>query len=115
MTRVYLTQTGSFTARHSHTGMLAEEMHEHTFQYEVTFYGPLNDEGYLLDFRRVAATLHGRIDAALHGKNLGAFLPYPTTEAICVWIFNTLKNKLPFLYSVKLAEEPDRWITYKGE
>ena len=51
MTQVYLTQTGSFTARHGHGGTLAEEVHEHTFCYEVTFHGPLNREGYLIDFR----------------------------------------------------------------
>jgi 6-pyruvoyltetrahydropterin/6-carboxytetrahydropterin synthase len=115
MTCVYLTQTGSFTARHSHKGTLAEEMHVHTFQYEVTFYGPLNEEGYLIDFRQVAATLRTEIDIPLHEKDLGTFLPNPTTEAVCIWIFNTLQKTLPFLYSVKVAEEPDRWITYTGE
>lgn len=115
MTRVYLTQTGSFTARHSHQGTLAEDLHIHTFQYEVTFYGPLNEEGYLLDFRYVAEVLHKEIDQALHEKDLGTFLQNPTTESVCIWIFNILQSKLPFLHSVKVAEEPDRWIIYKGE
>jgi len=115
MTNVYLTQTGSFTARHSHQGTLAEELHVHTFQYEVTFYGPLNEEGYLIDFRHAADVLHTEIDGVLHDKDLGTFLLSPTTEAVCIWIFNTIKNKIPLLYSVKVAEEPDRWITYTGE
>ena len=51
MSKVYLTQCGRFTARHGHNGTLSEEVHEHTFHYEITFYGPTNAEGYLIDFR----------------------------------------------------------------
>ena len=115
MMNVYLTHTGQFTARHGHGGTLAEEIHEHTFHYEITFYGPLNAEGYLLDFRQIAQVLKEHVNTPLAGKDLGSFLPNPTTEALTIWLFERLQNLLPYLYSVKVAEEPDRWIEYKGE
>lgn len=114
MTKVYLTQKGSFTASHSHGGTLAERSHSHRFSYEVTFYGPLNKEGYLLDFREVKKVLVSVLQP-LKKKNLSSLFSNPTTETICLWIYAEVSKKLPHLFSVKLAEAPDRWIIYKGD
>lgn len=114
MKPVYLTQKGSFTASHSHGGTLAEKLHKHTFVYEVTFYGPLNKEGYLIDFREVKKVL-SVITRPLKNKDLSTLFAHPTTENICMWLYAAVAKKLPHLFSVKLAEAPDRWITYKGE
>ncbi len=113
--RVYQTQTGAFTARHGHQGALSEQRHQHRFTYDLTFSGPVNAEGFLLDFRPVADVLRTEVDGRLEGTDLGVLLPNPTTEALAVWIFNRLSGLLPHVYSVKVAEEPDRWITYRGE
>lgn len=115
MSKLYLTQTGSFTATHGHDGTLAEPEHAHRFHYEVTFYGELNAEGYLIDFRELANTFKTELEAGLNGSDLGTFLPRPTTEALAVWMYNRLKERLPKLYSVKVGEEPDRWVEYRGE
>ncbi len=115
MTKVYLTQCGSFTATHGHGGTLAEGPHAHTFTYQVTFYGSLNKEGYLIDFRAVQDFLAREITPRLDGANLNKLFENPTTEALAVWLFNALKPRFVQLYSVKVAEEPDRWIEYKGE
>ena len=115
MSNVQLTHTGSFTARHGHGGTLAEDVHAHTFTYEVTFYGPLNAEGYLLDFRDIARVLKEKINTPLENRTLNDLFENPTTENVCIWIFNTLRETFPQLVRVKLAEAPDRWITYQGE
>ncbi len=115
MTQVYLTQCGKFTATHGHGGTLKEAPHAHTFTYEVTFHGPLNEEGYLIDFRTVQDALTRKISTALEGADLNKLFENPTTETLAVWIFNTVKEQFPQLHSVKLSEEKDRWITYKGE
>ena len=54
MSKVYLTQAGSFRAMHSHDGTLAEPLHEHLFRYEATFYGDINEERFLVDFRQIS-------------------------------------------------------------
>lgn len=114
MTCVYQTQTGAFTAGHSHKGALNESLHSHRFVYEITFYGPLNEEGFLLDFRVVAQLLKTHIDQRLEGTDLSLLLTNPTTEELAIWIYNQINPLLPHLFSVKVAEEPDRWIVYQG-
>lgn len=115
MTNVYLTQCGHFTATHGHGGTLAEAPHAHTFAYEITFYGPLNKEGYLIDFRVLQDFFARKLNARLEGANLNQLFENPTTETLAIWIFNTVQKNFPQIYQVKLAEEKDRWITYKGE
>ena len=115
MTQVYLTQCGQFTASHGHRGTLAEETHTHTFTYEITFRGPLNEEGFLLDFRALQDAFSRKINTALHRADLNKLFENPTTEILAVWIFNTVKQQFPQVHSVKLAEDKDRWITYTGE
>lgn len=115
MSKVTLTHCGQFNASHGHGGTLCEDLHRHTFAYEVTFSGELNKEGYLIDFRLIAQVLQEKINAPLTDTDLGTILENPTTEALCIWIFNTLKPIFPQLIRVKTAEASDRWVEYEGE
>ncbi len=115
MKKVYLTQCNSFTAAHSHDGVLNEPNHEHHFSYQITLYGPLNNEGFLIDFRSVQQFLQIHINNYLEHADLNALFPYPTTENLAIWIFDAVRAKFPQLYSVRVAEEADRWIEYQGE
>lgn len=69
----------------------------------------------MLDFRPVAQFLETEIDQRLQGSDLGVILKNPTTEALAIWIYNRVSQHLPHVFSVKVAEEPNRWITYQGE
>lgn len=115
MKKVYLTQCSSFTARHGHGGQLAETSHQHLFEYQVTFYGELNPEGFLIDFRAVQDFLKNTINAHLNQADLNTLFKNPTTENIAIWIFNQTCQRFPQLVKVRVAEEPDRWIEYTGE
>lgn len=115
MKKVYLTQCGEFTAAHSHDGTLNEPSHEHHFSYQVTFYGPLNNEGYLIDFREVQQFLQTHISTYLDHADLNALFPYPTTENLAIWIFNTARAHFTQLVRVRVYEAPDRWTEYSGE
>ena len=115
MKKVYLTQCGNFTASHGHSGALNEETHEHHFTYQVVFYGPLNAEGFLIDFREVQQFLHEHINATLNQANLNTLFTHPTTENIAIWIFEKTRARFPQLQHVRVAEAPDRWAEYAGE
>ncbi len=115
MKKVYLTQCGQFAARHGHGGTLAEASHEHNFHYEITFHGPLNEEGYLIDFRVLQHFFTHKINTRLHHADLNTLFPNPTTETLAIWLFERVQAQFPFVYSVKVAEESDRWIEYRGE
>lgn len=115
MSKVYLTQTGSFHAKHSHDGFLAEPLHEHLFRYEATFYGNINEEHFLIDFRQISQLFKTELEKRLNGADLGTFLPFPTAESLAIWIYNRVKSQIPQLYSIKVAEDVDRWVEYRGE
>ena len=115
MTRVYLTQCAQFTATHHHGGTLAEGPHTHTFTFQATFYGPLNDEGYLIDFRVLQDFFTRQIAKRLNGADLNTLLKNPTTEQLALYLFNVISKQFPQLHHLKVAEEPDRWITLYKE
>ncbi len=110
MTNVYLTQCGSFTATHHHGGTLAEGPHPHTFTFEATFYGPLNDEGYLIDFRILQDFFAREITARLNGADLNILLEKPTTEHLACYLSRVIAKEFPQLCKLQVYEEPDRWI-----
>ena len=115
MKKVFLTQCFSFTAKHAHGGTLCEGTHEHPFACEVTFYGPLNQEDYLIDFRVLQDFFQKNLSARLDGADLTALFKNPTTETVAIWIFDEVKKAFPQVHSVKVCEAPDRWVTYTGE
>ena len=115
MSKVYLTQCGAFTAKHGHDGTLSDAVHLHRVHSAITFYGPANAEGYLIDFGALADTFKKELEGRVEGSDLGTFLPQPTTEALAVWMYTRIKERLPHLYSVKVSEEQDRGREYRGE
>lgn len=115
MSKVYLTQAGSFHAFHSHNGTLAEPLHDHLFHYEATFYGDINEEHFLIDFRQISNLFKTELEKSLNGSDLTTFLPFPTAESLAIWLYDRIKAKMPKLFSVKVAEAPDRWVEYRGE
>lgn len=115
MKQITLTQCSAFTARHGHGGALNEESHEHHFTYRVVFKGPLNAEGFLIDFREVQQFLHEHINAVLNQADLNTLFTHPTTENIAIWIFEKTHTRFPQLLHVRVAEAPDRWAEYAGE
>ncbi|MBQ7907903.1 MAG: 6-carboxytetrahydropterin synthase [Elusimicrobiaceae bacterium] len=115
MSKVYLTQAGSFHAKHSHDGTLAEPLHDHLFRYEATFYGDINEEHFLIDFRQISHLFKTELEKGLDGSDLTTFLPFPTAESLAIWIYDRVKARMPQLYSIKVAEDVDRWVEYRGE
>lgn len=115
MKKISLTQTGSFTATHSHGGALNEPCHTHTFTYQVTFYGPVNAEGFLIDFRQVQQFLHTHVYARLNQADLNSLFSHPTTENLAIWIFDTVRAHFAQLVRVRVYEAADRWAEYSGE
>ena len=113
MTNVYLTQCGRFTATHHHDGTLCEGPHPHTFTFQATFYGPLNEEGYLIDFRVLQDFFAREITARLNGADLNTLLPKPTTEQVAIYLADFISKRFPQLHQLQVNEEPDRWIIVK--
>ena len=58
MKDIKISVKSQFRASHYHDGALNEPLHDHTFIYTVTLKGPLNKEGFLVDFREVEKFLY---------------------------------------------------------
>lgn len=115
--KVCIVKKATFHASHYHHGMLSEAEHTHDFMYEVKLCGMTNGEGFLVDFREMEKTLFTAVNKKIMYKTLNTAFDFPpTTENMCVWIYNQLKEVYKdLLFSVKLYETADSWVIYEGD
>jgi 6-pyruvoyl-tetrahydropterin synthase len=102
--RFSITVSSAFTAGHWHDKTLGEPPHSHDFEYEITFCGPLNPEGYLIDFREAEAALK-RINAAFEGRMLNDIMPCPTAENLALRLLEEARKIFPQAAKIKLKEK----------
>ena len=101
-----------FRASHYHEGSLNEPVHDHTFVYIVTLKGPLNAEGFLIDFRKVEEFLH-ELNKSLSFKVLNKIIPNSTTENVAIFLFNKVKEKFPQICKIQVFEKENYSVTYE--
>lgn len=107
-----VTVCSSFTASHWHDKSLNEPKHPHNFKYEVTLEGPLNEEGYVADFRDIEAKLN-QINALLEGITLNDILKYPTTENLAIYLFDEIKRDFPQIKKILVREKENYYAAYQ--
>lgn len=103
----------TFRARHSHRGMLYEPSHEHEFRVTLTVEAPLNEEGFVVDFRAVKRTFRRIVARQLEGADLDRVFPFPTAEAMAVYVWDAMQKFYP-LHSVEVREKPHSTAVYYG-
>lgn len=101
-----------FRASHYHKGSLSEPLHDHTFKYIITLKGPLNDEGFLVDFREVEDYLR-ELNKNLSMKILNDIIPLSTTENVAIFLFNKVKEKFPQVCKIQVFEKENYSVTYE--
>lgn len=97
--------------------------HGHNYTLEVVVVGEVNPEtGFVLDIKKLKEIIHKYIIDKVDHKNLNVDTDFmkgivPTSENICIAIWNQLKDKIPSgkLHSVKLYETENNYFEYKGE
>lgn len=102
---------------HLPEGHKCARVHGHTYRLTVFVNGALDpDLGWIVDFAEVKRLTNEVIDTLDHHfLNEVEGLEQPTTELICVWIWDRLKPKLPGLCRLKLWENQNSGCTYAGE
>ncbi len=101
-----------FRASHYHDGALDEPVHDHTFVYIATLKGPLNEEGFVVDFRKVEEFLY-ELNKSLSFKVLNKIIPNSTTENVAIFLFNKIKEKFPQIYKIQVFEKENYSVTYE--
>ena len=104
--------TSAFKAFHYHGGALNEEKHSHNFKYKVFLKGPLNKEGFLIDFREVEKLLT-QINARLENQILNTIIPPATTEVLAIYLFEEVKKSFPQIYRIELNEKENYGVIYE--
>lgn len=97
--------------------------HGHNYTLEVVVAGEVDpDTGFVLDLKELKKIIHQHVIDKVDHKNLNLDTEFmkgiiPTSENICIAIWNQLKDKIPAgkLYSVKLFETENNYFEYKGE
>ncbi len=97
--------------------------HGHNYTLEVVVAGEVNPEtGFLLDIKKLKEIIHKYVIDKVDHKNLNLDTDFmqgiiPTSENICIAIWNQLKDKIPSgkLFSVKLYETENNYFEYRGE
>lgn len=97
--------------------------HGHNYTLEVVVAGEVDpDTGFVLDLKELKKIIHQHVIDKVDHKNLNLDTEFmkgmiPTSENICIAIWNQLKDKIPAgkLYSVKLYETENNYFEYKGE
>ncbi|MCJ7555100.1 MAG: 6-carboxytetrahydropterin synthase [Ignavibacteriaceae bacterium] len=134
---VYITRRETFAAAHrlSKPGLSDEEnfelfgkcsnpqWHGHNYTLEVVVAGNTDPEtGFVMDLKELKKIIHKHVIDKVDHKNLNLDTDFmkgiiPTSENICIAIWNQLYDKIPSgkLYSVKLYETENNYFEYRGE
>ncbi len=97
--------------------------HGHNYTLEVMIAGEVDPQtGYVIDLKLLKEIIIKNVIQKVDHKNLNLDVNFlkgkiPTTENICVEIWNQLIDKIPSgkLYSIKLYETENNYVEYKGK
>lgn len=104
--------SSGFKAYHHHGGALNEAKHPHDFKYKIFLKGPLNKEGFLVDFREVEKLLN-TINARLENQILNNIIPPATTEILAIYLFEEIKKIFPQICRIELNEKENYGAVYE--
>lgn len=94
--------------------------HGHNYELEVTLTGEIDPEtGYLFDLGELKKIIENEVEERYDHKNLNLDCPEfkdknPSTEYLCVEIYNILRSKIDQKYdiSLRLWETPRNSVMY---
>jgi queuosine biosynthesis protein QueD len=119
--RVELTKEFTFEAAHRLPNVPADHkcyrMHGHGFRVEIAVAGEIDVKlGWLVDYADIAAVVEPLIRNELDHRTLNDVpgLENPTSEMLCVWLWQRLHPRLPGLASIAVHETCTARCTYKG-
>lgn len=121
MARVELSKEFRFESAHRLPMVPPEHkcfrMHGHSYRVEVRLAGEIDPgTGWLVDFGEIAAQVEPILKAELDHRVLNdvAGLENPTSEHLCVWLWNRLRPLLPRLAEITVHETCTARCTYRG-
>ena len=107
--RTQVTRTFSFEAAHKldwHQGA-CRNLHGHSYRFEVTVDGELDENGIIIDFADLAAIVQREVVSRYDHTYLNDTLPNPTAELLAHSIWSILEAAGASLARLRLWETAD--------
>ncbi len=118
---VTLSRTYRFEASHRLEHLPVEHpchhLHGHGYTIEIQVSGAVNEStGFLIDYAEIDAAMQPLL-AQLDHKHLNDLpgLRLATTEFLCKWLWEKLRQKLDMVSLVAVSETPTSRCEYRGE
>ena len=99
-------------------GHICKEIHGHTFNFSVHVRNNIDPStGFVIDFFEIDKIINSKVIPFIDHKLLNDIsdLANPTSEFLCIWIWNKLKNEISGLSKIVLSEDNGTGIIYSGE
>lgn len=90
------------------------QIHGHSFVIWLTFHGPIKQpQGWLIDYNDIQQKVNPIIKQIDHKllNNISG-LENPTTENLCIWLFEKIQKLLPEITRVTIKETPATECSY---
>ncbi|WP_039948436.1 6-carboxytetrahydropterin synthase QueD [Leptospira fainei] len=121
MEEIELTKEFRFDAAHFlpnvPQGHKCRRMHGHSFRFKLHLKGTIDPvTGWLMDFADISKFVKPLLDNYLDHYLLNEIegLQNPTSENICVWLWDKLRPQLPLLRKITLHETCTSACIYEG-
>jgi len=94
-----------------------KRVHGHSFNIIISLKGSINKKtGFVFDFNDIDKAFNPIKDRLDHVYlNDIAGLENPSSENLCVWIWEKLKVKLPKLFKIEIKETSSTGCIYEGD
>jgi 6-pyruvoyltetrahydropterin/6-carboxytetrahydropterin synthase len=118
--KVELRKTFHFEAAHALTnapeGHRCRQLHGHTYEVDVLVEGQVDDTiGWYMDYGDISEAVKPLIKELDHRMlNDVHGLKVPTSEHLCIWLWERLDKKLPGLKEIRVRETPSSQCRYRG-
>lgn len=91
-------------------GHKCASMHGHTYRVDIKISGPVEDNGFVLDFGAIDLMMNCWLKQVDHKVlNHVPGLENPTAENIALWFATQFRNSLERSVTVRVYENPDMW------
>ena len=92
-------------------------IHGHSFKIIISVKGPINKQnGFVTDFQDIDdafSSFKKELDHSYLNDIEG--LQNPTSENICIWIWDKIQSSLPNIYKIEIKETDSTGCIYKGK
>ncbi|MFH1218733.1 MAG: 6-carboxytetrahydropterin synthase QueD [Candidatus Peregrinibacteria bacterium] len=91
-----------------------ENLHGHNYKLIVTIEDDLKDDGMALDYKEIKDITNKEVIEELDHISLNDIIENPSSENLCIWIWDKLSPKLP-LKKITLYETENSFCEYSGK